>query len=136
MKKHTALFASYRKIQKGMTLVEVIVVIAIIAIITSLVAVAVIPRIDDTKRKAATIDISNIMGALNIYYASKGNYPSTQTGLQELVAARILDKLPMDPWNHPYVYLNEGGKPVIISYGADNAPGGDGNNADISSKDL
>jgi general secretion pathway protein G len=133
MKKHTTLHA---RLQKGMTLVEVIVVIAIIAIITSLVAVAVIPRLEASKRDAAKIDISNIMGALKIYYASKGNYPNTATGLQELVSERILERLPKDPWNNPYVYINEGGRPVIVSYGADNAPGGEGNNADISSKDL
>ena len=119
-----------------MTLVEVIVVIAIIAIITSLIAIAVIPRMDDAKRDAAKIDIATIMNALKIYYASKGSYPSTASGMQELVTERILEKLPKDPWNNHYIYINEGGKPVILSYGADNAPGGEGTNADISSKDL
>ncbi|MCL2625896.1 MAG: type II secretion system protein GspG [Cystobacterineae bacterium] len=119
-----------------MTLIEVIVVITIIAILTALVAVAVIPQLEDSKREAAKIEISSIMNALKIYYAKKGNYPDTAAGLQALVAARALEKIPMDPWNNPYVYINEGGNPVIISYGKDGAPGGQGDNADISSKEL
>lgn len=30
--------------------------------------------------------------------------------------------------------MNEGGNPVILSYGADGVPGGDGSDADISSQ--
>lgn len=119
-----------------MTLIEVIVVITIIAILTALVAVAVIPQLEDSKRDAAKIDLSNIMGALKIYYAKKGNYPNTAAGLQELVSSRVLEKLPADPWNNPYVYINEGGKPTVISYGKDGAAGGEGDDADISSNDL
>jgi len=136
MKKHTTLHVSRRKLQKGMTLIEVIVVITIIALLTTLVGVAVIYQLDETKIEKAKLDISSIMGALKIYYAKKGNYPSTSGGLQELVSARVLEKLPKDPWDNAYVYLNEGGNPVIISYGKDGVPGGEGNNADISSKDL
>jgi type II secretory pathway pseudopilin PulG len=40
-----------------------------------------------------------------------------------------------DPWGNPYHYLTPGpnGLPFeITSYGADNQPGGEGENADIS----
>jgi general secretion pathway protein G len=43
----------------------------------------------------------------------------------------------MDPWNHPYVYQYpgpSGDTPLVESYGADGAPGGDGYNADISNQ--
>ena len=56
-------------------------------------------------------------------------------GLKALVDTNNLEKLPTDPWDHEFVYLNEGGKPVIISYGRDGTPGGEGEDADISSKD-
>jgi general secretion pathway protein G len=134
MKKRTT--HPHRKLQKGMTLIEVLVAISIIAILAALVAVAVIPQLDDAKTDAAKIDISNIMGALKIYYAKKGNYPSTAGGLQELVSARVLEKLPQDPWGRPYIYTNEGGKPVVLSYGKDGSPGGTGNDEDISSQNL
>ena len=46
-----------------------------------------------------------------------------------------LEKLPNDPWGHPYQYLNPGlhGEVDILSLGADGAPGGDGADADIGS---
>jgi len=47
-----------------------------------------------------------------------------------------LESVPKDPWGNDYMYLNEGGKPVVISYGSDGTQGGEGNAADISSKDL
>ncbi len=42
----------------------------------------------------------------------------------------------MDPWDNEYVYMIESGKPVITSYGKDGTPGGEGNDADISCKDI
>ena len=47
-----------------------------------------------------------------------------------------MDKVPTDPWDREYVYLLEAGKPVIITYAKDGAPGGSDNDADISSKDV
>jgi len=47
--------------------------------------------------------------------------------------------LPRDPWKNDYVYLVPGsdGEPYeILSYGADGEPGGEGEQADISSLDL
>ena len=41
-----------------------------------------------------------------------------------------------DPWKREYVYILESGKPVIISYGRDGVPGGEGPDADISSRDA
>jgi len=137
MKKHkTYLLNSRRRLQKGMTLIEIIVVIAIIAILTGSVGVAVIYQLEASKRSIAKNGISEIMNALKIYYAKKGNYPDTATGLQAVVSARALEKIPLDPWNNPYAYINEGGKPVVISYGKDGLPGGEGDDADISSKEL
>ena len=118
-----------------MTLLEVIVVLAIIALIGSLAALAFIPQMEASKRDAARLDIATFMKALDLYYTSKGNYPSAQAGLQVLVP-QFLPKVKNDPWNNPFVYLLEGGRPVIISYGKDGTPGGEGNDADISSKDL
>jgi len=132
MKKRTT---SLRKLRKGMTLLEVIVVLAIIALIGSLAAIALIPQLESSKRDAAKIDITSVIKALDIYYTSKGNFPSTQAGLQALVP-QFLPKLPKDPWNNPYVYILEGGRPVVLSYGKDGTPGGEGNDADISSRDL
>ena len=41
--------------------------------------------------------------------------------------------VPSDPWGHPYRYANPGsnGGIEILSLGADGAPGGEGENADV-----
>lgn len=123
-----------RKGRRGMTLIEIIVVITIIALLTSAVAVAVIPRLDEAKRdRARGIDIPAIKTGLDTYYAKKGKYPDTATGLKALVENNIMEKIPTDPWEHEYIYLLESGKPVIKTYGKDGNEGGDD---DISSKDA
>ena len=126
-----------RRARRGMTLIEIIVVIAIIALLTAAVAVAVIPALEQAKRDVAKgSDIPNIKHALDIFYAKKGKYPDTGVGLKALVDAQIMDKVPMDPWQHEYVYLLENGKPTIITYAKDGVAGGTDNDADISSKDA
>jgi general secretion pathway protein G len=124
-----------RRTARGMTLIEIIVVITILSLLMAAVGIAVIPQLEQAKRDRAKIDIGNIQQALKTYYVKKGSYPDTGTGLKALVDTQILEKAPMDPWDKEYVYMLEGGKPVIISYGKDGAPGGTDADADVSSKD-
>ncbi|MBL8442193.1 MAG: type II secretion system protein GspG, partial [Betaproteobacteria bacterium] len=47
-----------------------------------------------------------------------------------------LDKVPHDPWDRPYLYLNPGlhGPEVeVMTYGTDGLAGGEGTDADIGS---
>jgi general secretion pathway protein G len=125
----------WARLARGLTLIEIMVVITILAIMAAAVAVAVIPQLEEAKRKTAATDIKTIENGLKLYYARKGNYPDTGSGLKALVDMQILENT-KDPWGRDYVYMNEGGKPVIISYGRDGQPGGDGPDADISSKDV
>ncbi|MCL2012782.1 MAG: type II secretion system protein GspG [Cystobacterineae bacterium] len=118
-----------------MTLIEIIVVIAMIAILMGLVAIAVIPQMEGSKKRVAEIDIGTLMNALDMYYVQRGNYPDVAAGFPALVDAGVLKKIPKDPWGSDYLYFLEQGKPVVVSYGADKAQGGEGDNADISSKD-
>jgi len=120
---------------RGMTLIEIMVVITILGLIAAAVGVAVIPQLEAARRDRASLDIKSIQGAMKLYYTKKGKYPDTASGLNALVEAQALEQMPKDPWNNDYVYMNEGGKPVIISYGADGTAGGEGNDADISSAD-
>lgn len=125
-----------RRRSRGMTLIEIMVVITILGLIAAAVGVAVIPQLNQARRDRAELDIKNIQNALKLYYTKKGNYPDTATGLRGLVEMQALEQIPRDPWNNEYVYLNEGGKPVVISYGADGTSGGEGQDADISSRDA
>lgn len=122
--------------RRGMTLIEIMVVITILGLIAAAVGVAVIPQLEAAKRDRAALDIGNLKSGLKLYYTKKGSYPDTGTGLRALVETQVLEEVPKDPWGNDYLYLNEGGKPVITSYGADGTAGGEGSDADISSRDV
>jgi general secretion pathway protein G len=121
-----------RRRSRGMTLIEIMVVITILGLIAAAVGVAVIPQLNQARIDRARLDIKNIQNAMKLYYTKKGNYPDTATGLRGLVEMQALEQIPRDPWNNEYVYLNEGGKPVITSNGPDGTSGG---GDDISSRD-
>ncbi len=125
-----------RKSQRGMTLLEIMVVITIIGVVMGAVAVAVIPMMNKAKIDATKNNIRTVETGLKLYYARHGKYPDTSGGLNLLATEKMLDKNPKDAWGNEFTYLNEGGKYKIISYGADGAPGGDEDNADITSDTM
>ncbi|MBM7114744.1 type II secretion system major pseudopilin GspG [Archangium primigenium] len=122
--------------RRGMTLIEIMVVITILGLIMAAVGVSVIPKLEEAKQDTARMDIKTIQNAMKLYYTKKGKYPDTGTGLKALVDTNNLEKIPVDPWGNEYIYMNEGGKPVITSYGADGTVGGEGPDGDISSRDT
>jgi len=123
-----------RSAVRGMTLIEIMVVITIIGLIAAAVTVAVIPQLQRAQVDRTVLDIKSIESSLKLYYARKGNYPDTATGLKGLVDMQILEKMPQDAWNHDYIYVLERGKPIVTSYGRDGVPGGEGLDADISNR--
>jgi len=127
---------NFRRAARGMTLIEIMVVITILGLIAAAVGVAVVPQLQKAKVDRAKMDIGSIGNALKLYYTQKGKYPDTGDGLGALVAGKQLESVPVDPWGGNYVYVLENGKPVITTYGSDQAPGGEDDAADISSKDL
>ena len=130
---------------RGFTLLELMVVIVIIGVLAALIAPAVLSRIGQAKSTAAKADIQSIMNALKLYKLDNGRYPSADQGLDALVnkptAGSVgnwkqeLEKLPQDPWGHPYQYANPGvkGEVDVYSTGADWEVCGEGKNADIGS---
>ena len=135
-----------RRASRGFTLLELMVVIVIIGVLAALIAPKVLENVDKAKITAAQADISSLMNALKMYKLDNGRYPDSDQGLQALVAKptsgtvpgnwhSYLDKLPDDPWHHPYQYANPGvhGEIDVFSFGADGQPGGEGDDADIGS---
>ena len=135
-----------RRQTRGFTLLELMVVIVIIGVLAALIAPQVLSRVGQAKITAAQTDINTLMNALKIYKLDNGRYPGSDQGLQALVAKpttgsipgnwkSYLDKLPEDPWHHPYQYANPGvhGEIDVFSFGADGQAGGEGDDADIGS---
>lgn len=139
------------RIDGGFTLIEIMVVVFILGLLVTLVAPKIIGRTDQARATKAAADIKGIQEALHLYKLDMGHYPTTAQGLQALVVGGTgvgvgvgrnvnpegyLDKVPMDPWGNPYIYLSDGQGIIVRSMGADGAEGGDGKNADIDSRDL
>lgn len=121
-----------RRAQRGMTLIEIMVVIVLLAMLMGLVGVALIPKLEEGKRDTAALQIRSFQGGLQCFYVKKGKYPDTGVGLKALLDTQCMEAIPKDPWGNDYVYINEGGKPVIKSDGKDQGDPSD----DISSKDA
>lgn len=136
---------------RGFTLLEVMVVVVILGILATLVVPKIISRPDEARVIAAKQDIASLLQALKLYRLDNQRYPTTEQGLQALVTkpsttplpsnwknGGYIERLARDPWGHPYQYLNPGvrGEIDVFSLGADGAPGGEGNDADIGSWSL
>lgn len=134
-----------RQREQGFTLVEMLVVIAIIGLIMGLIGPRVLNYLSESKVKAAKIQMQSFASALDLFNLDAGRYPSTAEGLDALVHRTPGvaawngpylkgGNVPMDPWNHPYIYRAPGehGAFNIVSLGADGQEGGSGVAADIS----
>src|SRR3984957_9038807 len=136
---------SRKALQRGFTLVEILVVITIIGLIMSLVGPRVLNYLSESKVKAAKIQIQSFTSALELFYLDAGRYPTTSEGLGALVKSTgglsvwngpylKGGSVPTDPWGKAYLYRSPGERAPfeIVSYGADGVEGGTGIAADIS----
>jgi general secretion pathway protein G len=138
---------------RGFTLIEMLVVIVIMGILAGITLPAVMGRTDDARVAATKVQISMLSLALDMYKADNGFYPNTEQGLKSLVqkpssspapenwkGSYLKDNtLPADQWGNRFVYLCPGRDNRaydIVSYGSDNARGGDRTAADIESWNI
>ncbi len=143
--------ARVSKGRAGFTLIEIMVVIVILGLLAALVVPRLVGRTEEAKRTQSKVQIKSVEQALELFKLDNGFYPTTDQGLEALVAppqsGRVpknyrkggyIDRVPKDPWGNAYVYVCPGTHRDydISSYGADGTPGGEGEDADVNSWEI
>lgn len=139
--------------KRGFTLLEVLMVIALLSVVITFLAKNIFPQFSKGKVQAAKIQMQQLEGDLDRYRLDCNRYPTTAQGLDALLTAPSAppacpnydpagyfsgkQKQIKDVWGGAFKYICEDGVNYeIISLGADAKEGGEGENADISSKSL
>jgi general secretion pathway protein G len=120
----------------GFTLIEIMVVIIILGLLATLVIPNITGYTEKAKREKARADIASLEGALELFKADNGFYPTTEQGLDALIVkpstgripAKWMDGgyfkkgVPLDPWGNQYKYYAPGRRGEsyeIVSVGTD-----------------
>jgi general secretion pathway protein G len=133
--------------EQGFTLTELMVVLFILGLLTTIVLINVLPSQDRAMVTKAKADIATLEQAMEMYRLDNLSYPGAADGIAALRTppASLADPsryrsggyvrdLPNDPWGRPYqleVPGRDGAPFAIYSLGADGAPGGTDDKADI-----
>lgn len=128
----------------GFTLLELLVVIVIIGLLAAYVGPRYFAQLGKSEQKTAKAQIEAFGKALDTYRLDTGHYPTTEQGLNALVAKPadepkwqgpyLQKEVPTDPWGKSYIFRSPGQTAEfdLLSYGKDSQPGGESENADIS----
>ena len=131
--------------ERGFTLIELLVVIIVLGLLVGLVGPRLFGRVGQSKQAAARAQIELFGATLDQYRLDVGSYPTAAQGLDALVrnpnianwnGPYLKKAVPKDPWGNPYKYRccpGQYGEYDLWSEGADGAPGGEGENADVTS---
>lgn len=129
----------------GFTLLELLVALGILVLLAAIVGPQVAGYLSRARTDTARVQLSAVASALELYALDNGGYPPPQVGLRALIEAPTgatrwrgpyltkADGL-VDPWGKPYLYRVPGkGRPFeIYTLGRDNAPGGTGEDQDVT----
>lgn len=133
--------------RSAMTLVEILAVVIILGLIAATLTIGLSGSFGKAKHELAKTAIGTICAKLETYRLEKSAWPANEVGLAALTTGQASpndafflsqDKL-TDPWGRTYMYLTPGPDEYpyeVLTYGADGQPGGEGENADISSANL
>ena len=135
--------------QRGFTLIELLVVIIVLGLLVGLVGPRLFGRVGQSKQATAKAQIELLGAGLDQYRLDVGAYPAAAQGLEALQknpgsagnwnGPYLKKSVPRDPWGNPYKYRccpGQHGEYDLWSEGADGAPGGEGENADVTSWDT
>lgn len=135
-----------RKTNKGMSLVEILVALTLLAIAGTFVAGKVFEQLHEGRVKSTKIQMQGLADRLKEFRRHCGFYPTSDQGLDALInkpsggreCKRYQpggyiegDQVPLDPWDNEFIYVSDGKKFNIVSFGNDGLEGGEGEDADI-----
>lgn len=127
-----------------MTLIEILAVVVILGLLAVTLTVGITAKFGKAKHEIAKTQIASIVAQLQAFQLERRTIPSASQGLNALTdspsATYYLDpERLIDPWGNPYRYLVPGpnGQSFeVLTYGADNQVGGEGENGDLSSAKI
>ena len=126
-----------KKTPQGFTLLEIMLVVTIIGLLLTAAIFGFRGNVEYSRRVRVQGDIQGITTQLKLYQSMNGFYPTTDQGLQALVAQpdtdpkpsrwlQLFDKVPKDPWQSDYIYRCPGLKNPngfdLYSAGPDRVP--------------
>jgi general secretion pathway protein G len=105
--------------RNAFTLLEIMIVVTIIAILMGAAIYKLGGNVEYARAQAVSTDIQSIGTQLRLYESMNGFFPTTEQGLQALVAQpeseprperwyQLFKELPLDPWHKPYIYRSPG----------------------------
>jgi len=125
---HTAEVANAlpRTLERGMTLVEIMIVLAIMASVMGIVGFFASGAITNGRIKEAQVEIGNLKQAVDSFWVMRQEYPDSLGQLADPPSgmAPIMERLPQDPWGNDYQYTRENDGFKIYSTGPDGSSGG------------
>jgi len=130
-------------IREGFSLIELLIVIVILGGLVAVVAPGLMKSADKAKRDTVCLKMNDLGKRLDMFKLDNGVYPESEEGFQALISnpdadrypaynpAGYLNKIPKDGWHTPFIYVKQGSKFELISFGSDRKEGGEESGTDI-----
>lgn len=111
-----------RKLERGVTLVEILIVLAIVGLIAGGIAVYAVPKFQESQKKTALLSLKSLHQIADNWRAMHGNEcPTVERLRQEKELSATSD--PNDPWGEPYKIQCDDDSTTAISFGPDKKEG-------------